>query len=189
MSSADDVEFVPRAGIRNMIADSLATQERMWGSKVAELSERVAEVSERVTVIAGDPRIPNSGMLQHIIDKIDDHMKLQHSWRADDVQWRRSQEQEIEATRKLVDATAAEAASIRKHQIEMKQRLQLLAGLLMVARAFKVVVEGVVESADKGRKIYAAVAAISSFLVLLWSFLHSILPAIKYSIAHHKISF
>lgn len=171
-----------------MINASLDAQEQMWGKEVSELSGKVDALTSKVTAVVGDPTIPDSGMLPGIAKQISSHIASQTAWRADDVEWRKRQEAEIAATKLLAQSAVTEAANIRKHQSEMKERMQLLSWMMMTVKAVKVTVGAAVGTAEKGKRAYTALAAISSTLLLLWSFFHTMLPALRSMLQLHHFT-
>lgn len=189
MSTADDIEFVPRAGIKTMIADSLAKREQMWGAEVAELAAKVDEVCNKVVAIAGDPSVPGSGLLPMMSAQMTEHIGQQREWRADDVAWRTVKDAEAKQILAIATQAAADAESAKRHVQQLKERMQLLGWLMMSVKAVKASLTGVVTVAETGKKTWAAVAALFAGLTFTWTLLHSIIPAIINAVKTHHISF
>lgn len=82
-----------------------------------------------------------------------------------------------------------EMASLRRHVEALKQKMQLLAWIMMATNTIKQAIAAAVSSAEWGKKLFGAITSICAVVVLVWEFLHSMLPAIKNSIAHHKLLF
>lgn len=176
---------MPRAGVQAMIDKSLVNTAEQLGNDMAELNDKVDKLADKVLLVVGDPTIPNSGLLPTLLDRIEAHANRQGEWREDDVKWREKKDAEAADIRKLALQAAADAESAKRHVEQLKERMQLLAWLMMGVKAIKSTVGVAVDTADKGKKVYAAFAAITSGLTLMWVTWHNIIPWLQYCI-HHK---
>jgi hypothetical protein len=180
-----DQDTPTREAVRGMIHANNEEQGRAWGAELDTLTDKVTAVEKKIVALVGDPDIEGSGMVPNLVDKFTTHMNLQTEWRNDDVRWRESTAQQMSEAKALAQKAVDEAASIRRHQEEMKKRMQLLSWLMMATKTVKIVGESLIDAADKGKKLYVAITAICSACVLAWTIYHSIVPALRVYLLHH----
>jgi alanyl-tRNA synthetase len=141
--------------------------------------------------------------LTTLIRLVTDSMVQQNEWHQKDLDYRSdiharldkqdesmiAMQQSVGEVKLEIASMKVEMASLRRHVEALKTKMQLLAWIMMATNTLKQALAAAVSGAEWGKKVFGAVTSICAVLVLVWEFLHSILPAIKYSIAHHKISF
>ena len=146
---------------------------------------------------------PDAPTLTTLIRLVTDQMVQQNEWHQKDLDYRSSihtrldkQDESMIAMQQAfgeikleIASMKVEMASLRRHVEALKTKMQLLAWIMMATNTMKQAIAAAVSSVEWGKKVYGAITAICALLILVWEFLHSILPAIKYSIAHHKLSF
>lgn len=78
---------------------------------------------------------------------------------------------------------------VRRHQEQIKTNLSLLSWIIRTTSGFKSLGRMSLIVGENGDKLRSTLTTIGMLWVAVWQFLHSVLPAIRYSIAHHKLSF
>jgi hypothetical protein len=139
---------------------------------------------------------PDAPTLTTLIRLVTDSMVQQNEWHQKDLDYRSAiharldkQDESMIAVQQSISEMKVEMASLRRHVEALKAKMQLLAWIMMATNTIKQAIAAAVSSVEWGKKVYATITAVCATLILVWEFLHSILPAIKYSIAHHKLSF
>lgn len=160
----------------------LEAQSKRLETRLAKQDEIIEAVRTDVISLVGTDKI--EGMVPRLEKTLTKFIEKQEQWHEGDLTFR--------------DEVDSRLKSVEKNQKHMKSQLVLMSWMVRVTalavRAGTFLFEAFhgnetnPNDTGKKKKWRGWLTAIMTFWLVFWQFMHSVLPAIRYSIAHHHIS-
>lgn len=184
--------------IEGKISSHAEQQNELWGSRMEKISEQLnarldrheEKVTERFekTEEKVDATLEKVNQLVQLVTKSSEQ---QQGWHKEDLTYRHGvgerlskQDDAILTVTTTTVEVLTEAKAVRKHQDEMKVKLQLLGWLVMTSKGITNTMRATFTAMETGKKVSHTIAAIMSSILVIWTFFHSMLPIIKAHLHH-----
>lgn len=179
--------------IEGKISANNEEQNELWGSRMEKISEQLNERLDRHEELVNNRFEKTEEKVDATLDKVNQLVHLvtksseqQQNWHREDLSYRQGVgdrlSQQDEAIASSIETTVevlAEAKQVRKHQDEMKIKLQLLGWLVMVSKGTTKTIKATFTAMETSKRVSHVIAAVMSSILVIWTFFHNMLPVIK----------